>query len=39
MHKTTKRINILIDPVSAAAEMILHSFHSYKLHLQINCIY
>ena len=34
MHKTTKRINILINPVSAAAEIILYSFHSYKLHLQ-----
>ena len=34
IHKITNRTTILINPVSAAEEMIADSFHCYQLHLR-----
>ena len=34
MHEITKGINILINPVSAAGDMIPDSFHCHQMHLE-----
>ena len=34
MHKITNGIKMLINPVSAAGDMIPDSFHCYQLHLE-----